>query len=107
MNKADSIARRILGWKLNRWDRWYDYENRTFIHDSDFQPEHNLDHAMRIVERLEQFGYTFTTNDNSEACFNEVRGTGVTLAQAITNAAYALIENNSVVSSSRVWQKLC
>ncbi|MEH7302656.1 BC1872 family protein, partial [Neobacillus drentensis] len=47
--KTDSIARRILGWKLNRWDRWYDYEMGTFIHETDFQPEHNLDHAMLIV----------------------------------------------------------
>ena len=39
MNKTESIARRILGWKLNRWDRWYDSEKDIFIHDYEFQPE--------------------------------------------------------------------
>jgi hypothetical protein len=107
MNKIDSIARRILGWKLNRWDRWYDYEKGVFIHDSEFQPEENLDHAMLIVDRLEQFGYTYTTNGCSEVGFNDVKATGNTLAQAITNAAYSIIEMNSVVETTRVWQRLC
>jgi hypothetical protein len=80
MNKTDSIARRILGWKLNRWDRWYDYENATFIHESDFQPEQNLEHAMKIVERLKEFGYAFTTHGEFEASFNDVRATGKTLS---------------------------
>ncbi len=106
MNKTDSIARRILGWKLNRWDRWYDYEKATFIHESDFQPEQNLDHAMIIVERLKNFGYTFTTNGVSEACFNDIRATGKTLSQAITNAAYSIIENNSEARST-IWAQLC
>ena len=51
-NKIDIIARRILGWKLNRWDRWYDHENGIFIHESEFQPEKELDHAMKIVKKL-------------------------------------------------------
>ena len=58
MNKTESIARRVLGWKLNRWDRWHDYESSTFISLSDFQPEENLDHAMLIVEKLEKSGFT-------------------------------------------------
>jgi hypothetical protein len=107
MNKTDSIARRILGWKLNRWDRWYDYEKELFIHDSEFQPEHNLTHAMLIVERLEKFGYTYSTNGVSEVCFNDVRGTGNTLSQAITNAAYSIIERNAIVDSRNIWQQLC
>lgn len=107
MNKTDSIARRILGWKLNRWDRWYDYEKRTFIYDHEFQPEKNLDHAMRIVERLKEFGYTFQTNGVSEARFNDFRGTGATLSQAITNAAYTIIEMTAYGHSPRTWQKLC
>lgn len=107
MNKIDSIARRILGWKLNRWDRWYDYEKGLFINDSEFQPEHNLTHAMLIVERLEKFGYKYSTNGVSEVCFNEVRGTGNTLSQAITNAAYSIIERNAIVDSGSIWQQLC
>ncbi|MEW9053260.1 MAG: hypothetical protein AB2392_19025 [Neobacillus sp.] len=107
MNKTDSIARRILGWKLNRWDRWFDYEKGVFIHESDFQPEENLDHAMLIVERLKEFGFTYTSNGGTEACFNNVRATGETLAKAITNAAYTLIENTSTVNTSRLWQRLC
>ena len=31
MNKIEIVARIILGWKLNRWDRWYDYEKEMFI----------------------------------------------------------------------------
>ena len=105
--KTDSIARRILGWKLNSWDRWYDYEMGTFIHETDFQPEHNLDHAMLIVERLKKFGFSFSSDGVSEASFNDIRGTGDTLSQAITNAAYTIIEKNSVVESTRLWNQLC
>jgi hypothetical protein len=106
MNKTDSIARRILGWALNRWDRWYDYEKGIFIHESEFQPEQNLEHAMLIVNRLEQFGFTFKTNGESEVSFNDIRGTGETLSQAITDAAYSIVEKYSVSDSSRVWQPL-
>ncbi|WP_394231269.1 hypothetical protein [Niallia oryzisoli] len=107
MSKTDSIARRILGWKLNRWDRWYDYEKGVFIHDSEFQPEQNLCHAMLIVERLEKFGYKFSNNGNSEVRFNNISATGDTLAEAITNAAYNLIELNSVEDTSDIWAQLC
>ncbi|MFO1442412.1 hypothetical protein KDN24_04065 [Bacillus sp. Bva_UNVM-123] len=103
MSKTDSIARRILGWKLNRWDRWYDREKGVFIHDSEFQPEENLEHAMLIVERLELLGFKYTTDGSFEVAFNDVKETGETLAQAITNAAYTIIENNSVTSTSRMW----
>ena len=106
MNKTDSIARRILGWKLNRWDRWYDYENATFIHESEFQPEQNLDHAMIIVNRLEDFGYTFSTNGESEVSFNDIRATGKSLSQAITNAAYSIIEKTAE-DQSTIWAQLC
>jgi hypothetical protein len=107
MLKMDSIARRILGWKLNRWDRWYDYEKGIFIHDSEFQPEQNLDHAMRIVERLEELGFTYTIKGVSKVCFNDICATGDTLAQAITNAAYSIIEHTSIADSTRMWPKLC
>lgn len=107
MNKTESIARRILGWKLNRWDRWYDYEKSTFIHTADFQPEQYLDHAMLIVERLEKFGFSYTTNGESEVYFNNVSATGDTLAQAITNAAYSIVGNSSIVESNKMWRQLC
>ena len=98
VNKADIIARRILGWKLNRWDRWYDFENGVFIPESGFQPEKNLAHAMLIVERLEHLGFTYTTTGNFEVCFsnefNHVSETGETLAQAITNAAYSIADTS-------------
>ncbi|WP_017754339.1 BC1872 family protein [Calidifontibacillus oryziterrae] len=106
MEKIESIARRILGWKLNRWDRWYDYEKGVFIHTNDFQPEQNLDHAMLIVEQLEKFGFKFVAN-GTEACFNDIKETGETLAQAITNAAYSIIEKSSVTNTSKIWQTLC
>jgi len=107
MTKTDSIARRILGWKLNRWDRWYDYEKGIFIHNSEFQPEQNLGHAMLIVEKLERIGYKFSNNGNSEVYFNNVKATGDTLAEAITNAAYNLVELNSVEDISDIWAQLC
>lgn len=94
MNKIEIIARRILGWKLNKWDTWYDYEKNIFINE--FQPEQNLDHAMLIVEKLEQLGFTYKTNGTSEVCFNDICETGDTLAQAITNAAYSIADNSSI-----------
>ncbi|MBB6444239.1 BC1872 family protein [Bacillus benzoevorans] len=96
MNKTEVIARRILGWKLNRWDRWYDFETGEFIYDCDFQPEQNLDHAMRIVDRLEEFGFTYEAKSQSEVYFNNVAGTGRNLAEAITNAAYSVADNSTV-----------
>jgi hypothetical protein len=94
MNKTEIIARRILGWKLNRWDRWYDFEKDAFIYE--FQPEKNLDHAMMIVEKLEKSGFTYITNGVSEVWFNDICESGDTLAQAITNAAYSIADNSSV-----------
>jgi len=96
MNQVEIIARRILGWKLNRWDRWFDFEKGTFIPVSDFQPEQNLDHAMLIVEKLKDFGFTYSTNGVSEACFNNICETGETLAHAITNAAFTIADNSSI-----------
>ena len=105
MTKVDSIARRILGWKLNRWDKWYDPERCVFIHDSEFQPQKNLDHAMLIVERLEKFGIKFTKKENLKVAFNDISATGDTLAQAITNAAYSLVQRDSQVASTRMWEQ--
>ncbi|MEQ6378070.1 hypothetical protein RZN22_16910 [Bacillaceae bacterium S4-13-58] len=107
MRKSESIARRIMGWKLNRWDRWYDYEKREFIQTSDFQPENNLDHAMLIVKRMEGFGFHFQTNGKNEASFNNIKEISDTLPKAITNAAYAIIESHTIPDNSRIWQKLC
>ncbi len=106
MNKTESIARRILGWKLNRWDRWFDYEQGAFINTADFQPEKNLDHAMLIVEKLREVGYRYSTHGVSEVSFNDVRDSGKTLAEAITNAAYTLIQRNTMAESVSVGQKL-
>lgn len=94
MNKSEVIARRILGWKLNRWDRWYDFENNRFIYD--FRPENNLDHAMMVVEKLKNLGFTYQANDEFEVCFNEICEKGETLAEAITNAAFSIAENSSI-----------
>ncbi len=96
MSKTESIARRILGWKLNRWDRWYDFENKQFIPVSDFQPEKNLDHALKIVKRLKTFGYIYKTKGDFEVCFNDVCATGKTLEEAITNAAYLIADGSSI-----------
>ncbi|MCM3118410.1 hypothetical protein M3610_24675 [Neobacillus sp. MER 74] len=96
MNQVEIIARRILGWKLNRWDRWFDFEKGTFIPVSDFQPEQNLEHAMLIVEKLKDFGFTYTTNGSTEVCFNNICETGDTLAQAISNAAFTIADNSSI-----------
>ncbi|KGM45001.1 hypothetical protein P9D43_03195 [Neobacillus niacini] len=94
MNKTEVIARRILGWKLNRWDRWYDQEKENFIYD--FKPEENLEHALFIVERLKGFGYTYSVIGKYEVCFNDVCDNGKTLAQAITNAAFSLADNSTI-----------
>jgi len=94
MSKIDVIARRILGWKLNSWDKWYDFENNRFIEN--FQPEQNLDDAMLIVKTLEQFGFTYTTNGTDEVCFDNACASGQTLPQAITNAAYLIADNSTI-----------
>jgi hypothetical protein len=96
MNKIEIIARRILGWKLNRWDRWNDNEKNIFIYDDEFQPEHNLEHAMLIVERLEKLGFTYKVNGDVGVYFNDIYAEGGTLAQAITNAAYLIADNSSI-----------
>jgi hypothetical protein len=62
---------------------------------------------MLIVEKMENLGYKFKAAGDTEVWFNDVRATGETLAQAITNAAYSIIENTSVVNSSGLWRKLC
>jgi|SRR4051812_25302163 hypothetical protein len=107
MNKTESIARKILGWKLNKWDRWYDSEKEIFIHDHEFQPEVNLGHAMLVVERLEKFGYKFTRNGNCEVRFNNINASGNTLAEAITDAAYSIIEHSTIDESRDLWSQLC
>lgn len=94
MNKIEVISRRILSWKLNSWDKWFDSEKGIFIQH--FQPDQNLDHAMIIVEKLEKLGYIYTTKGATEVCFDSVCATGETLAQAITNAAYSIAEISSV-----------
>lgn len=94
MNKTEVIARRILGWKLNRWDRWYDSEKGVFIYD--FQPEVKLEHAQLIVERLKSYGYTYTAKGEYEVYFNDVCETGNSLAEAISNAAFSLADNSSI-----------
>lgn len=107
MTKTESIARKILGWKLNRWDRWYDYEEKKFIPTNEFRPEKSMEQAMLIVKKLEQAGYKYTVNGGSKVCFNDVTGTGKTLPEAITNAAYTIIERNSAdVDTNRFWREL-
>jgi len=99
MNKTESIARRILGWKLYSTGKWYDHENEVFIDEKEFQPNDNLDHAMLIVKRLEHYGYQYIIKGDSEVCFNNqfhhLCGTGNTLAEAITNAAHLIADQSS------------
>lgn len=94
MTKIEVIARRILGWKLNTWDKWFDYEKGMLIEE--FEPEKNLDHAKLIVERLEKLGFIYTKKGDTEVCFDDRCAIGDTLAQAITNAAYLIADNSSI-----------
>ncbi|RDU38285.1 hypothetical protein DRW41_01570 [Neobacillus piezotolerans] len=96
MDKTEIIARRIMGWKLNRWNRWYDPERGVFIPVAEFQPAANLGHAMAIVKRLEEAGYKYKAKEGNEVSFNGARAKGETLAEAITEAAYAIADNSSV-----------
>lgn len=99
MNKTESIARRILGWKLYSTGKWYDHENEVFIDENDFQPQENLDHAMLIVKKLESYGFQYTQKGDNEVCFenpfHQSCATGQTLAEAITNAAYFIADSSS------------
>ncbi|MCQ6275454.1 hypothetical protein JMM81_10840 [Bacillus sp. V3B] len=101
MNKKDTIAREILGWKTRSQDSWYDVEKDVFVHESYFKPEKYMKHAMLIVKRLDMFGITYSTNGVSEVHFDDVTGTGATLPEAITNAAYSLIENYYSIPENR------
>ena len=96
MDKTEIIARRILGWKLNRWDRWYNPESKQFIAVEDFQPAQRLEHAMMIVNRLKQTGYDYKIIENNQACFNGVCASGASLAEAITEAAFAIADNRQI-----------
>lgn len=93
MNKTEVIARRILDWKLNRWDRWFNHEQGVFIEN--FQPDQNLDHAKMVVSKLEELGFTYSQKSDGEVCFGHVCATGNSLAEAITNAAYEIADNSS------------
>ncbi|MDQ0154786.1 BC1872 family protein [Robertmurraya andreesenii] len=94
MDKIEVIARRIMDWKLNRWDRWYDHEKEIFIEN--FRPDENLEHAKLVVTRLEELGFSYQVVKDFEVCFNHFCGSGNTLAQAITNAAFAIADNTTV-----------
>lgn len=94
MDKTEIIARRVFGWKLNRWDRWFDPEKGDFIYD--FNPSENLDQAMLIVEKLKELGFIYKFNGEYAVCFNGICETGDSLARAITNAAYSFADNSSV-----------
>jgi hypothetical protein len=94
MEKIEVIARRILGWSLNRWDKWYDPETERFVNE--FDPEKNLDHAMLIVKKLESFGFVYKVNGDNEVCFNDVCASGGSVAEAITNAAFLLADNTPI-----------
>lgn len=94
MNKVEVIARRILGWKLARWDRWFDYEKGIYIEN--FNPEQNRDHAMMIVDRMKELGFSYEVKSENEVCFGEVCERGETFEKAITNAAFSIADNRSI-----------
>ena len=94
MNKTEIIARRILGWKLARWDKWYDYRSNTYIEN--FAPEKNLEHAMMIVERLNEYGFKYEQKGDKKVCFNDYCAEGRNLAEAITNAAFEIADNSTI-----------
>lgn len=96
MDKSEVIIRRILGWKLNSHNKWFDSVNRRFV--THFDLENNLDDAMLIVQQLEKFGYVFTKKGENEVCFNDICATGNTLTEAIVNAAYEVAEVDSTPS---------
>ena len=99
MNKKDLIAREILGWKSRSKNSWYDVEKEVFVHESYFKPEKYIDQAMLIVNKLDMWGVTYSINGVSEVQFDDVTGTGNTLAEAITNAAYLLIQKYAMIES--------
>ncbi|MBB6444328.1 BC1872 family protein [Bacillus benzoevorans] len=96
MNKTNSIAREILGWKEVSKGSWYDSDNQLFINEAYFKPEKFIEHAMVIVKKLEKSGYSYQTDGCSEVSFNNINGTGNTLPEAIVNGAYSLVENYSI-----------
>lgn len=106
MNKKDIIAREILGWKSRGKNSWYNVDKDEFVHESYFKPEKYLEHAMLIVNQLARFGITYRTNGDSEAQFDHVTGTGTSLPEAITNAAYSFIKNYYSTSEYKYMNQL-
>lgn len=94
MDKTEIIIRRILGWKLNSYNKWFDPVNGKFI-DS-FNMEKNLDDAMLVVKQLEKYGFVYSKKSDTEICFNDICAKGKNLNEAIMNAAYEVAEVNSV-----------
>ena len=99
MNKKDLIAREILGWKVRSKNSWYDVEKEVFVHESYFHPEKFMEQALLIVNKLDLWGVTYTTNGVSEVQFDDVTGTGDTLPEAITDAAYVLIKKHIMIEN--------
>lgn len=96
MNKVEAIARRVMGWRLHSVEKWFDVEKGTFIPIADFQPDKNIEHAMLIVDRLQEFGFTYKVDEEKkQVCFNDVCETGQTIEEAITNAAHFLADSSS------------
>ena len=51
---------------------------------------------MLIVEQMKKLGFTYSVRGEYEVCFNDHCSEGKTLAEAITNAAFAIAEVSSV-----------
>ena len=62
---------------------------------------------MQIVDKLGDFGVTYTIKGKYEVCFNYFTGSGITLAQAITNAAYAIIEKHINAEDTKIRHQIC
>lgn len=100
MDYREILARRVMGWRLQTSGKWFDSVNRQVIEE--FDPQVNPDQAKLLVTQLESFGFSYSISKQYTVCFenefHRICESGDTEAEAITNAAFALAENEPVPS---------
>ncbi|AOM83086.1 BC1872 family protein [Salisediminibacterium beveridgei] len=100
MDYREILARRVMGWRLQTSGKWFDSVNRQVIEE--FDPRSNVNQAKLLVAQLELFGFEYSVTDQYTVCFqnefHQICESGETEAEAITNAAFELAENEPVPS---------
>lgn len=100
MDYREVLARRVMGWRLQSAGKWFDSQEKRIIQG--FDPSRNPEQADMLVRQLETFGFRYRQSGTYTVCFenefHKICESGSSREEAITNAAYALAENEPVPS---------